>query len=98
MQAEPEKTREVGWGKGKGNWIRGAAVLEGPRFSGGSGAIACGLCCPFRREGAVRIPRYRGKEDVPSLFPLGWASGEKEGPPRRLSYGSGEMREFFHLR
>lgn len=29
-QAEPEKTREVGWGKGKGgNWIRRAALLKG---------------------------------------------------------------------
>lgn len=32
-QAEPEKTREVGWGKGKGgNWIPRAALLKGPHF------------------------------------------------------------------
>ena len=32
-QAEPEKTREVGWGKGKGgNWIRRAALSKGPLF------------------------------------------------------------------
>lgn len=32
-QAEPKKTREVGWGKGKGgNWIRRAALLKGPHF------------------------------------------------------------------
>lgn len=35
-QAEPEKTREVGWGKGEGggNWIRGAGRSGARTFEG----------------------------------------------------------------
>lgn len=62
-KAGPEKTREVGWGKGKGgNWIRRAALLQGPHSEGSWGCCLLGLCCPFRRRGARRALRCWGKE------------------------------------
>lgn len=76
-KAGPEKTREVGWGKGKGgNWIRRAALLQGPHSEGSWGCCLLGLCCPFRRRGARSALRCWGKEKDMQRYSLLVRRGE----------------------
>lgn len=75
-QAEPEKAREVGWGKGKGgNWIRRAALPKGPLFLRVfwviTGLAATVLSLRKERCESLGIDERRTFRVTPSQFGIG---------------------------
>lgn len=76
---QAEKTREVGWGKGKGsNWIpRPQRTPQAHAFRGVLEIAGRGLCCLLLGEGTSTVFRYRRGEDF-ELLPSSVVLGERE--------------------